>query len=90
VFPGREEIVKADNIRVIETKHDLYHKDAINLLEECLEEIRGNPEMNTVIVCTEDSSGNFITRYSRCEDRARFGSRLILAGMKRMGFKIGG
>ena len=76
-----------NKIRVLETRHDLYHKDAINLLEECLEEIRGNPAINTIIVCTEDSSGGFITRYSRCEDRARFGSRLILAGMKRMGVK---
>ena len=78
---------ETSNIRVLETRHDLYHKDAINELEECLEEIKGNPEINTVIVCTEDRSGTFVTRWSRCEDRARIGSRLMLAGLKRMGFK---
>ena len=76
-------------IRALKTKNEYWHQDAVTELEGCLADVKANPEVTTVIVCMEDRSGNLSFRWSGCEDRAKFGSRLMLAGMRRMGFKTG-
>ena len=74
-------------IRVIETLHQASHKEVIEELEKCLAIAKDNPEIHTVIVCMEDRSKNVAIHWSTCDDRAYLGSRLMLAGMKRMGVK---
>ena len=76
-------------IRVLKTIHEGWHQDAVNELEECLADVKGNPDVNTVIVCMEDRVGHLSIRWSGCEDRARLGSRLMLAGLRRMGLQTG-
>ena len=73
-------------IRVLKTKNEYWHQDVLTELEECLADVKANPSISTVLVCMEDRSGNMTTRWSGGQDRAKFGSRLILAGMRRMGF----
>ena len=79
-----------NKIRVLETLHESSHKEVIEELEKCLAIAKDDPEIHTVIVCLEDRSKNVTTYWSPCEDRAWLGSRLVLAGMRRMGFKTGG
>ena len=79
----------ADKITVLTTKNEFWHQDAVTELEECLADVKANPRISTVMVCMEDRSRGLITRWSGCEDRALFGSRLVLAGIRRMGFKTG-
>ncbi|KKN66907.1 hypothetical protein LCGC14_0466820 [marine sediment metagenome] len=74
-------------IRVLETRHQGNHREVVKQLKECLAIAKDDPEIHTVIVCLEDRSKNVTTYWSPCEDRAWLGSRLILAGMRRMGFK---
>jgi len=76
-------------IRVLETRHQLQHQDAISMLEECLDRAKKNGNIHTVVICMEDNSKNLSIYWSSAEDRAWIGSRLILAGMKRMGFGTG-
>jgi len=74
-------------IRVLETRHQGNHQEVVKQLEECLAIAKDDPEIYTVVVCLEDRSKNVTTYWSACEDRAYLGSRMILAGMRRMGFK---
>ena len=74
-------------IRVLKTKNEYWHQDVLTELKECLADVKADPNISTVIICTEDRAGEVRMRWSGCEDRAKFGSRLILAGMRRMGFK---
>ena len=78
-----------DKIRVLETRHEADHKEVVEQLEECLAIAKKNPEIHTVIVCMEDRSKNLSTYWNSCDDRAYLGSRLMLAGMRRLGVKIG-
>ena len=79
--------VNTSKIRVLEPRHQGNHREVVKQLEECLAIAKDDPEVHTVIVCLEDRSKNVTTYWSPCEDRAWLGSRLILAGMRRMGFK---
>ena len=74
-------------IRVLKTRREHWHQDVLTELKECFAEVKTNPNISTVIICTEDQAGEIRMRWSGCEDRAKFGSRLILAGMRRMGLK---
>ena len=76
-----------DKIRVLETRQQLQHQDAVSLLEECLDRAKKNPNIHTVVICMEDNAKNLGIYWSSSEDRARIGSRLILAGLKRLGFQ---
>lgn len=76
-----------DKIRVLETCQQLQHQDAVSLLEECLDRAKKNPNIHTVVICMEDNAKNLGIYWSSSEDRARIGSRLILAGLKRLGFQ---
>ena len=81
--------VKTDKIRVLTTKDEYLHQGVVTELEECLADVKANPRIKTVIVCMEDRAGNLTTRWTGYDDRALFGSRLVLAGIRRMGFKTG-
>ena len=83
-------IVKTDKIHVIETRHEAVHKEVIEELEKCLAIARDDPSIHTVIICMEDRKKNVEIHWSTCDDRAYLGSRLMLAGLKRMGVKTGG
>lgn len=74
-------------IRVLETRHQGNHREVVKQLEECLAIAKDDQEIHTVIICMEDRSKNVTTYWSPCEDRAYLGSRLMLAGMRRMGVK---
>lgn len=76
-----------DKIRVLETRHESNHKEVIEELEKCLSIARDDPSIHTVVICMEDRSKNVEIRWSTCDDRAYLGSRLMLAGLKRMGMK---
>ena len=78
-----------DKIRVLETRQMAHHKATIQRLEDCLADVRENPEVNSVIICMEDRAGVLSIYWSNCEDRMRLGSKLMYAGMKRMGVKTG-
>ena len=77
-------------IRVLETLHQSAHKEVIKQLEECLADARNDTSIRHVVVCMEGSKKTVTTYWTGCEDRALLGSRLILAGMKRMGLKTEG
>jgi hypothetical protein len=78
--------MKSDKIHVLETRNEIRHQDAISMLEECLDRAKKNPSIHTVVICMEDKAKNLGIYWSSSEDRAWIGSRLILAGMKRLGF----
>ena len=79
--------VKTDKIHVLETRYEASHKEVIEELEKCLAIARDNPSIHTVVICMEDRQKNVEIHWSTCDDRAYLGSRLMLAGLKRMGVK---
>jgi len=80
--------VKAtDKIRVLETLDESYHKEVVGQLEECLAIAKESPSVRSVVVCMDYSSKDIEMYWSTCEDRAKLGSRMILAGLRRMGMK---
>ena len=74
-------------IRVLETLHETYHKEVIGQLKECLAVAKKSPNVRSVVVCMEYSSKDITMYWTPCEDRAQIGSRMILAGLRRMGMK---
>lgn len=74
-------------IRVLETLHESYHKEVVEQLEECLAIAKKSPGVSSVVVCMDYRSKHIETYWSTCEDRAQLGSRMILAGLRRMGMK---
>lgn len=80
-------MAETNKIRVLETRHQGDHREVVKQLEECLVIAKDDLEIHTVIVCLEDRSKTLTTYWSPCDDRAYLGSRLMLAGMKRLGFK---
>ncbi len=84
---GEKPLKATDKIRVLETRHQADHKEVVEQLEECLAIAKKNPDIHTVIVCMEDSQKTVSYYWSACDDRAYLGSRLILAGLRRLGLK---
>ncbi|KKK72358.1 hypothetical protein LCGC14_2904680 [marine sediment metagenome] len=76
-----------DKIRVLDTLPQAYHKEVVDQLKECLKVAKSDHSIRTVIVCMEDSQKTVSYYWSICEDRAYLGSRLILAGLRRLGLK---
>ena len=76
-----------DKIRVLETLPQAYHKEVVAQLKECLKVAKSDHSIRTVIVCMEDSSKTVTYYWSACDDRAYLGSRLVAAGLKRLGVK---
>ena len=74
-------------IRVLETLQEAYHKEVVGQLRECLTIAKRNPNVSSVVVCLEYSSKDIETYWSVCGDRINLGSRMILAGLRRMGMK---
>ena len=83
---GRLQAVTS-KIRVLETLHESYHKEVVEQLKECLSIAKNNQTVRSVIVSMEYSSKEIEMYWTTCEDRAQLGSRLILAGLRRMGIK---
>ena len=79
--------VKTDKIRVLETLHESYHKEVVEQLKECLAIAKKSPGVRSVVVCMEYGSKDIETYWTACEDRAKLGSRMMLAGLRRMGMK---
>ena len=80
--------MKATNkIRVLDTLPQAYHKEVVAQLKECLKVAQSDPSIRTVIVCMEDSQKTISYYWSACDDRAYLGSRLVAAGLKRLGLK---
>jgi hypothetical protein len=81
--------MKATNkIRVLETLHESYHKEVVEQLQECLAIAKKSPSVRSVVVSMEYSSKDIEMYWTSCEDRAKLGSRMILAGLRRMGMKL--
>ncbi len=76
-----------DKIRVLETLHQSDHKEVVDQLKECLRIAKDDPSIKTVIVCMEDRVKTVTYYWSTCDDRAYLGSRLIAAGLKRLGLR---
>ncbi|KKL81556.1 hypothetical protein LCGC14_1993570 [marine sediment metagenome] len=76
-----------DKIRVLETLQESYHKEVVEQLKECLAMAKESPSVRSVVVCMEYSSKDIETYWTTCEDRAKLGSRMMLAGLRRMGMK---
>jgi len=74
-------------IRVLETLQESYRKEVIGQLQECLAIAKNSPKIRSVVVCMEYSSKDIAMYWTACEDRAQLGSRMILAGFRRMGMK---
>lgn len=77
-------------IRVLKTRHQGDHQEVVEQLEECLAIAKNDTSIGSVIVSMEDRNKTVVTYWTGCGDRAQFGSRLILAGLKRLGVKTGG
>lgn len=75
-------------IRVLETLHESYHKEVVEQLQECLAIAKKSPSVRSVVVSMEYSSKDIEMYWTSCEDRAKLGSRMILAGLRRMGMKL--
>ena len=79
--------VKAtDKIRVLETLPQADHREVVEQLEECLRLAKADHSVRTVVVLLE-SQKTVSYYWTGCNDRAVLGSRLIAAGLKRMGLK---
>ena len=74
-------------IRVLETLHESYRKEVIGQLKECLAIAKNSHNIRSVVVCMEYSSKDISMYWTSSEDRAQVGSRMILAGLRRMGMK---
>lgn len=83
----RAKIKGKGKIRVLETLHESYRKEVIGQLKECLSIAKNSPNVRGVVVCMEYGSKDIETYWTTCEDRAQLGSRMILAGLRRMGMK---
>ena len=76
-----------DKIRVLETVRQADHKEVVEQLEECLAIAKESPSVRSVVICMEYSSKEIEMYWTTCEDRAKLGSRMMLAGLRRMGMK---
>ncbi len=74
-------------IRVLETLQEAYRKEVIEQLKECLAIAKNSRGVRSVVVCMEYTSKDITMYWTACEDRAQLGSRMILAGLRRMGMK---
>lgn len=83
----RAKIKGKGKIRVLETLHDAYRKEVIGQLKECLAIAKNSPNIRSVVVCMEHSTKDIAMYWTSSEDRAQLGSRMILAGLRRMGMK---